>query len=71
MKKRIQGSWKNKIVSSDLQEERDKCDFDQAEALTASIDPVKWAVIQEADKYMQEHPELANTHKFYDMTRPE
>ena len=23
------GSWKNKIVASDLQEERDKCDFDK------------------------------------------
>jgi hypothetical protein len=22
------GSWKNKIVASDLQDERDKCDFD-------------------------------------------
>lgn len=27
-KQPIQGSWKNKIVASDLQEERDKCDFD-------------------------------------------
>ena len=71
MKKRIQGSWKNKIVASDLQEERDKCDFDQAEALTTSIDVVEWAATQDAHKYMVEHPELANTHKFYDMTRQE
>jgi hypothetical protein len=26
--KHVAGSWKNKIVNSDLQEERDKCDFD-------------------------------------------
>jgi hypothetical protein len=27
-KTRVPGSWKNKIVNSDLQDERDKCDFD-------------------------------------------
>ena len=30
-KQRVAGSVSKKIVATDLQEERDKCDFDQAE----------------------------------------
>ena len=36
------GSWKNKVVNPDLEEERKKCNFDQAEIrrflLTETID---------------------------------
>ena len=31
MSNRVAGSFKNKIVASDLQDERDKCNFDKHE----------------------------------------
>ena len=69
-KTRISGSWKNKIVASDLQEERDKCDFDMNEARMFSRQGklVDAAVVAEI---LELHPALQNTHKFYDMTREE
>ena len=35
----VHGSWKNKITSSDLIEERLKCDFDKKEAISKLVDP--------------------------------
>ena len=35
---RIQGSWKNKIVASELIEERSNCNFDQSELLSLMVD---------------------------------
>ena len=68
---RIPGSWKNKVVASDLQEERDKCDFDmqEAKALTARHGKLQDAAA--AVEVIDKHPALQNSHKFYDMTRAE
>lgn len=70
--KHIPGSIKNKIVNSDLQEERDKCAFDRKEMqaiLHGGKD--KLALRVAASEKMAKHPELANHHHFYDMTRDE
>ena len=66
------GSIKNKIVASDLEEERKKCNFDQKELSTllwggqqdyARVKGI-WGDLQ-ADKGLQ------TTEKWYDMTREE
>lgn len=65
----VHGSIDRKIVSSDLLEERANQDF------TGSIREVLSAPgyvrMDEAVEFMESHPELANSHKFYDMTRAE
>ena len=45
---RVRGSWKDKIVASELAEERAKCDFDQKEALDIVWRPMQIAKINEA-----------------------
>ena len=67
----VKGSWKNKIVATTLADERAKCDFDQQEALEIIWRPVQISRLKEAADAMDKYPELANTHKFYDMTRAE
>ena len=64
----VEGSWKRKIVSSDLLEERQKCDFDKKEAVAKLVDE---KMIKETFDllWMQKDPILKNTHKFFDMTR--
>ena len=70
-KKAVRGSWKNKLVASELADERAKCDFNKKEALDILWPAIQIAKINDASQKMDEHPELANTHKFYDMTRSE
>ena len=64
----VLGSVKNKIVASDLLEERKKCAFDQEELkVFLHGGPL---VLQKKLNYLKiiSHPELANHHKFYEMT---
>ena len=65
----IHGSIEQKIVSSDLIEERSHKDW------TGSIREVlkeeAYVRMDEGAEFMQSHPGLLNDHKFYDMTRSE
>ena len=65
----IPGSWKNKIVSSDLQEERDKKDF--TGSMSDYFDPYIVKRMDEVLAFSESDPGLLNSHKFYDMTREE
>jgi len=70
--KRIEGSLKNKQVASCLQEERDKCAFDKDELATiifgGAEDRKSWDFwLNLIDK----HPEIANHHKFFEMSPDE
>ena len=68
MPTRVRGSVKNKVVASELQEERASGPkFDKHE-LTMALWKKDW-VYQAAQKdleMMEKHPILANTHKYYD-----
>lgn len=66
------GSIKNKIVSPDLIEERQKCNFNSQE-LTEFLYNGKENVnkIQDYIETIDKDPILRNSHKFYDMTREE
>lgn len=73
-KQRVPGSWKNKIVNSDLQEERDKCNFDmnlETNGLSNCMDKVHTQRYRDAIEFMESDPLLKNTHKFYQMSRKE
>ena len=65
----VYGSVERKIVSSDLIEERAKKDFN------GSIEEVlhgeNYQRAKDALAFMEAHPELHNSHKFYEMTRQE
>lgn len=56
----IPGSWKNKIVNSDLQEERDKCDFDGklGGGIVNSFSDEHFNRLQEAQAFMDSDPIL-------------
>ena len=71
--KHIPGSWKNKIVNSDLQEERDKRDFDGklGDGVKVLLDGATFKRLGEAADFVSGDPVLRNTHKFYDMTKEE
>ena len=58
MANRIPGSWKNKIVATDLLEERNNCNFDQTEALKIIWNPFQLAHLQDIESKMTKHPEL-------------
>ena len=66
------GSIKNKIVASDLEEERKKCNFDQKELAT-----LLWGGKQDYTRVkdiwgdLQSDKGLQATEKWYDMTREE
>ncbi|CDW75768.1 acyl-coenzyme a oxidase [Stylonychia lemnae] len=66
------GSIKNKIVASDLEEERKNLNFDQME-LTEFLYYGKenYAKYQGWIKLVEKEPILANHHSWYDMTREE
>ena len=72
-KQPIQGSWKNKIVASDLQEERDKQDFDSTKGggLVGVLNQDYSQRLWDALAFMESDPILKNTHKFYEMTKEE
>jgi len=75
-KKIIQGSVKNKIVSSDLQDERDKKDFNDNDGnLFSDLWDLPFPNNQaRKNMFMKaciDDPILRNSHKFYEMSREE
>jgi len=73
MTKRVDGSWKNKIVATDLQEERDKRDFEDVkpDGLNPLTDPDTQTRFYDSVNFHINDPVLRNTHKYYEMTREE
>ena len=69
----IYGSVKNKIVASDLIEERNNRDFEiKGGLLYKNIDfYANFDQLQEFDKFMENDPILRNSHHFYEMSREE
>jgi hypothetical protein len=68
----LAGSIKNKIVAPELQKERDRCNFDQVELAKAFIGgPAVYEDFLRSQKVLYSHKEMANSHKFYEMTREE
>ena len=65
------GSWKRRITAPELIKERGKCNFDMGEALSQMLQPDQSQQVAALTAKLDEHPELANTHKYYDMTRAE
>ena len=73
MPTRNSGSVKNKVVASELQEERDSgAKFDKHE-MTMALWKRDWVyqAVQNDFDIMEKHPVMANTHKFYDWNRHE
>jgi hypothetical protein len=59
-------------VATELQEERDKCNFDQEEIYNLFYkDPKVRALKARIAKDMDTYPEMANTHKYYEWTPQE
>lgn len=72
MTNRVQGSIKNKIVATELVEERAKCNFDQEELYNIYYsDPNIREMRQRTDRDIDSDPILANTHKYYEWTPKE
>lgn len=69
MSKLVHGSIKNKVVSSDLLEERAKKDF--SGSFLELFDQPTLQRIRDCYAFMESDPRLHNSHKFYDMTRQE
>ena len=67
MSKIVYGSVERQIVSSDLIEERAKKNFKAS--LDEIFDSDNYRRALEGRAFMESYPELANSHKFYDMTR--
>lgn len=66
------GSVRNKIVASDLLEERNKCAFDQQELRVLILGGQHiFDKKTEFHRILEKHPELANHHKFFEMTPEE
>ena len=70
--KRTAGSIKNKVTATELLEERAKCNFDKSQMIEQFYHE-KWIheTFSAIAKDMNDYPELANTHKFYEMTPAE
>jgi len=66
-REKVHGSMANKVVASDLQEERDKCNFDQKE-LYNLFTPFERENRAQVAKDQIEDPELHLTHTYYEMT---
>jgi hypothetical protein len=66
------GSIKNKIVASDLEDERAHCNFDQKE-LTLKLfkDQESLNDVLEDIRIMESDPILRNTEKWYELNRDE
>ena len=68
MSKRVQGSIKNKVTATELVEERARCNFDKEELKAMFMtDPEGKHIMEKALKDQMEDPNLALTHKFYEM----
>mmetsp|Transcript_18121 Transcript_18121/g.30956 ORF Transcript_18121/g.30956 Transcript_18121/m.30956 type:complete len:84 (+) Transcript_18121:40-291(+) len=69
----VYGSIKNKVVATDLLEERAKKDFDEkvGGGLVSLIDKECHDRYKEAVEFTSSDPIMRNSHKFYEMTREE
>jgi hypothetical protein len=69
LKKIIHGSILNKVTSSDLLEERAKCNFDQKELWNIFYSrPEENAERAQVEFDIANDPKLALTHKYYEWT---
>ena len=67
--KRVAGSIKNKIVATEILEERAKCNFDQKELYQNFYsDKESRELMERSFKEVEEDPVLRATHKFYEWT---
>jgi len=72
MSKRVRGSVKNKVVATELAEERKNLNFDPEEIYSFyNFDPEAKKEAEYHLNNMRKHPEMANSHKWYEMTRAE
>ena len=69
----VHGSWANKVVASDLLDERAKRDFDdeQGRAFKNILNQEELYAREEQMNVISSDPILRNSHTFYDMTREE
>jgi len=66
------GSMRDRRVHSDLQKERDRCNFDQEELYEVFIGgPNAKAKVASWISMLESEPLLGNSHAFYDMSREE
>ena len=66
------GSVKKQIVHPDLKAEREKASFDTEELKTFLMGgKARRAEVEELKALFASDPKLANTHKWFDMTREE
>lgn len=70
MKPAAYGSIREKKVNPDLQEEREKCNFDQKE-LTKVIYGPDWEQHEVFKSKIASNPELQQSFDFYDLSREE
>lgn len=70
-KKRVRGSWKNKVTATEFVEERAKCDFDQKELAWSIFGPETMNIISDAMEDITKHKEIASCPEFYEMSPAE
>lgn len=63
------GSVKRKIVNPDLQEERDKCDFDQQEMADFIFGPEVVRFVKKMHPIVKDFPELHSKVEYYELSR--
>lgn len=71
MSKKVAGSMLNKVVASELQAERDNCNFDKEELANVFATPDGRALTEKTLREMAENPGFENTHKFYEYSPEE
>ena len=72
MTQRVRGSVKNKIVASELAEERDKLDFNKEEIYHIfESDPTTRYVFEKSKNDLENDPKLQLSEKYYEMTPQE
>jgi len=71
-KERVEGSFKEKLIATSLQEERDKCAFDKEELTTFLLGGTEVRKIwDDWSTLMEKHPEIKNHHQFHEMNPDE
>ena len=65
------GSIADGRINPDLQEERDKCNFDREELLRVVSDERLLQHVADFERDIREHPEVRTDHTFYEMDREE
>ena len=65
------GSLKRGIINPDLQEERDKCNFNQKEMELFLYGKQMLDEVDDMKRFMDKHPELGDDFDYFEMTREE